>query len=101
MLSGRRAEQLSASPKTIRVFTQPGSEADLQCGLYRNWEPPSRQLFEQRLGLLQVQRVEAFGEPTVDGGEQLARRRRRIAEQICAKRILTLLLPTKRLIQAR
>ena len=32
----------------------------------------SRQLIEQRLCLLQVQRVEAFGEPAVDRGEEVA-----------------------------
>src|SRR5262249_18719575 len=30
-----------------------------------------RQLVEQGLGLLQVERVEAFGEPAVDGGEEI------------------------------
>ena len=31
-----------------------------------------RQLVEQRLGLLQIERVEAFGEPAVDRSEQFA-----------------------------
>ena len=30
------------------------------------------QLIEQRLGLLQIERVEAFGEPIIDGGEKIA-----------------------------
>src|SRR5262245_17775746 len=33
----------------------------------------SAQLVEQRLGVLQVARVEAFGEPAVDRGEEIAR----------------------------
>jgi hypothetical protein len=33
----------------------------------------SGQLFEQRLGLLQVGGVKALGEPAVDWGQQLAR----------------------------
>ena len=32
-----------------------------------------RQLFEQRLRLLQIERVEAFGEPAVDRSKQFAR----------------------------
>ena len=32
----------------------------------------SCQLFEQDLGLLQVEHVEAFGEPAVDRGEKIA-----------------------------
>jgi hypothetical protein len=32
-----------------------------------------RQLLQQRLGVLQIERVEAFGEPAVDRSEQLAR----------------------------
>ena len=31
-----------------------------------------RQLVEQRLGLFQIERVEAFGEPALDRGEQIA-----------------------------
>ena len=31
-----------------------------------------RQLVEQRLCLFQIRRVEALGEPAVDGGEQVA-----------------------------
>src|SRR6478752_2043372 len=31
-----------------------------------------RKLVEQRLGLLQIKRIEAFGEPVVDRGEQIA-----------------------------
>jgi hypothetical protein len=36
--------------------------------------PPtrSRQLLQQRLGCLQVDRVKAFGEPAIDVGQQLA-----------------------------
>jgi hypothetical protein len=34
----------------------------------------SDQLIEQRLGLFQIARVEAFGEPAVDRSEKLARR---------------------------
>ena len=30
------------------------------------------QLIEQRLGLLQIERVEAFGEPAIDRSEKLA-----------------------------
>ena len=33
----------------------------------------SRQLIQQRLGLLEVPRVKAFGEPMVDRGEQVVR----------------------------
>jgi hypothetical protein len=33
--------------------------------------PSSRKLVEQGLGLLQVERVEALGEPTIDGGEKI------------------------------
>jgi hypothetical protein len=33
--------------------------------------PSRRQLFEQRLSFLQIERVEAFGEPAVDRREQI------------------------------
>src|SRR5262249_23267143 len=35
-------------------------------------ETGSGQVIEERLGLLQVKRVEAFGEPAIDGREQVA-----------------------------
>jgi hypothetical protein len=38
----------------------------------REHYPRSRQLIQQRLGLLQVRRIETFGEPTVDWCEQIA-----------------------------
>jgi len=36
-------------------------------------EPSGSKSFEQSLGLRRVERVEAFGEPAVDGREQIAR----------------------------
>ena len=38
---------------------------------FRNWSS-SVQLIEQRLGLLEHRRIEAFGKPVVDGREQIA-----------------------------
>jgi hypothetical protein len=40
----------------------------------RQQAPSRRQRVEQYLGLFQVERVEAFGEPAVDGREQIAGR---------------------------
>ena len=38
---------------------------------FRNW-PLGVQVIEQRLGLFQIERAEAFGEPAADRSEQLA-----------------------------
>ena len=41
-------------------------------GWFRNWLS-GVQLVEQRLGLFQIERVEAFKEPAVDRGDEIAR----------------------------
>ena len=50
---------------------QPNSCAAANSGPFRNCLS-GVQLIEQRLGLLQIERVEAFGEPAVDRREQIA-----------------------------
>ena len=46
----------------IGFFGHPGS---------KQADDSRRQLFEQRLGLFQIERVEAFGEPAVDRSEKI------------------------------
>jgi hypothetical protein len=47
------------------VKGQQQTHALQQSGLFRNWLS-GVQLIEQRLRLLQIERVEAFGEPAID-----------------------------------
>jgi hypothetical protein len=56
--------------KTASLFAITNSGYPL-CG----WQAiaKSRQLLEQRLGLLKIERIEAFGEPAVDRSEKIAR----------------------------
>ncbi len=51
----------------------PDSCTAARLGLFRN-SLSDVQLVEKRLGFLQIERVEAFGEPAVDRGEEIAGR---------------------------
>src|SRR5262245_23166605 len=51
---GLRADRGPAAPRRLKRTSQAGEDA------------PSRQLVEERLGVLQIGRVEAFREPGVD-----------------------------------
>ena len=48
----------------IGFFGHPGSQQAVRCS--------RRKFVEQRLRLLQIERVETFGEPAVDGREKIA-----------------------------
>jgi len=83
LTGGARHRGAKARPLglTVRFAPNSGAKADIlgrRFGLKADFhtsplDPPLlRQLLEHRLGLLQVQRIEAFGEPAIDRCEKIA-----------------------------
>ena len=71
-LFGRRPSECVERPSFRRpkTYATPTSIADFHTSPL---DPPLlRQLLEHRLGLLQVQRIEAFGEPAIDRCKKIA-----------------------------
>jgi hypothetical protein len=65
----RRAGQFDLGVKPSDAPVHPS----ITCHPEEMKQTASRQLVQQRLGLLQVQRIEALGEPAIDGGEKIMR----------------------------
>ena len=69
--TSRRGSKISVTARRNRAPFLNLEFAQLLCSEVVRWASP-RKLVEQRLRLLQVVRVEAFGEPAVDRSEQVA-----------------------------